>query len=501
MQFQRRSGVHDHVLHGFSAALVFWVTNYISNANSAESHSKFYMSAYEHAITHCSWKTQRRVAYSRSAFYVKDFEYNSSKMYSCESSLYSQTLIIRRVQGISSFGAMRFLRYGTNISVAKGFVTAALIAPFGGHCGASSLQRCGSVLGNPPVHIHHAYIARLNDYAGFIDAFAEDECHSMHGGLNCLWQIMPEGFGFPVSEDLLAFAVFVDVRPFGVQMEIGAEFAIRWTPEPLRRLTKYYFSNASPRNIPGFYRIPAHEPSIFWYSGMLPSSGNALFVDFHTHLHATSADSASLFLAHPRALGLNAGIFEMYGTSPFLPFRFNLSLIDVKHHIMQSLKTSQLKCGPGACLQKPRLWCNTQDIGVEFVDRIESLTGLYDRRISSNCHTSRYEVGENFTVVGFNHRTTSNQPYDRQQYKLYSGGSANSLAMHWQVKMWGSDDYAYDEEVAIVGWRRPEDAVPFPAKFAEVARSINKFLAVVNDFTCATVMCHLRGGEEEEEGR
>merc|ERR1711908_154472 len=81
---------------------------------------------------------------------------------------------------------------------------------------ALPVSEAGEVLGNPPIHIHHANLgpnrnrsslSRLSQWHG------DSQCADSEGGTACYVTALPDGFGFPVQEALRLDVDFNDVRP------------------------------------------------------------------------------------------------------------------------------------------------------------------------------------------------------------------------------------------------------------------------------------------------
>jgi hypothetical protein len=199
------------------------------------------------------------------------------------------------------------------------------------------VDETGEVLGNPPIHVHHANLGpncmergcRISSLRRVSQWHGDSQCSASTGGTACYATVLPEGFGFRVAEALRLDADFNDVRPEGspvlhfwletaisivkpvpkVPMQdlgtviLGVPFRCNWWKEDpdLQRL----------------YFVPAKHPSALWSTARMPTSGTFLTGKLETHQHMF--EKAWVFAGvSPEDLGLNSDMWRL--RRPWLPW-------------------------------------------------------------------------------------------------------------------------------------------------------------------------------------
>lgn len=310
---------------------------------------------------------------------------------------------------------------------------------------SAAVSRDGTPLANPPVHIHHIHVGPRPGVRQHSDMYrclqsegkqgcydptrvfehhGDYQCLEEDGGLDCLMETVPEGYGKLITYPLGIEGDMNDVRAAGSEpMEWWYELSIRWTPKesPLGRALKpmHFHNFAGPGTLSRTdqnsyiftYQCPTSYDSLFWYSGRMPYSGDMLRNKFHAHNKIFK--EALFFAASPEELGLTAA----NGLQPAQPFetvdlretRWS-SLEDVKHFVLGQLEqageqfdqrngvggTGQIDYSTQFSRERPRAICQ----GVSTLEEVEGY--FYDRKEDTCCRPWHIEKGDVFTVLGFN---------------------------------------------------------------------------------------------------
>lgn len=269
----------------------------------------------------------------------------------------------------------------------------------------------GEILGNPPIHIHHANLGpnrnrssltRLSQWHG------DSQCSESAGGTACYVTALPPGFGFPVSDALRLDVDFNDMRPlqspdleFWLETSIsiaaphtkiqdvgtvilGVPFTMRWwRTSDFQRL----------------YYIPSQEPSALWVTGRMPTSGT--FVPGgKLEIHQYMLDEAWVFTGvTPEDLGLNLEVWQLQ--KPWLPWvpsenglvNSSKAMTALKARVVQHFQQAAKRCKEdSACKTLPtRMWTLNR---TTFEDGEE-------RQMPWPAKTWSFEQGDQFTTVIF----------------------------------------------------------------------------------------------------
>ena len=309
------------------------------------------------------------------------------------------------------------------------------------------VDKDGVVLSHPPIHIHHIHIGPrpgvrqhqdvlkclLNGWDNNRDCYdptrvfehhGDYQCIDEEGGLECLLETVPDGYGKLLTYPLGLEGDINDVRAPGSEpLEWYYQISIRWTPKESRlgrTIQPMHFHNfAGPGNFDRknqnsyilTYQCPTDRDSLFWYSGRMPYSGEMLRNKFHAHNKIFK--EALFFAASPEELGLT----KKNGLKPDQPFktvdlrdtRFS-TLDDVKSFILGNLEksasdfdkrngvggTGKIDYSTQFSRERPRTICQ----GVSTLEKINGY--FYDRKEDTCCRPWHIEKGDIFTVVGFN---------------------------------------------------------------------------------------------------
>lgn len=116
------------------------------------------------------------------------------------------------------------------------------------------------------------------------------------------------------------------------------------------------------------------------------------------HSHNTVFEEAFLFSGSPAQLGIGKSKFrptsKAYEVVPTTQSGFK-SNEELKDYILREYNNSLQSNNP----KKPRLICHGK-AGTQFVDGY-----IYDTRNPTHCDEWEFKKGEQFTVIGFNHKT------------------------------------------------------------------------------------------------
>eukprot|EP00928_Gymnodinium_smaydae_P066206 TRINITY_DN4924_c0_g1_i2.p1 TRINITY_DN4924_c0_g1~~TRINITY_DN4924_c0_g1_i2.p1 ORF type:complete len:447 (-),score=67.46 TRINITY_DN4924_c0_g1_i2:744-2084(-) len=189
----------------------------------------------------------------------------------------------------------------------------------------------GKILGNPPVHIHHANLgpnhnksslARISQWHG------DSQCAASDGGTACYVTVLPDGFGFPVNQELRLDIDFNDVRPpQAPRMDFWLETAIQIASTVEKEVNQevgtvilgvpfrmHWWKSSDFQRL---YFVPADRPSALWVTARMPTSGTFVAGKLETHQHMF--DVAWVFRrTSPEDLGLNVAGWQLQ--KPWLPW-------------------------------------------------------------------------------------------------------------------------------------------------------------------------------------
>jgi hypothetical protein len=185
---------------------------------------------------------------------------------------------------------------------------------------SAPVAESGEILGNPPIHIHHANLgpnpnrsslSRLSQWHG------DSQCSHADGGTACYVTVLPQGFGFPVSQELRLDTDFNDVRPSGSPdlhfwLEAAISIAKPAAEKPVNEVgtvilgVPFSFRFWTASDFQRLYFVPSDQPSALWMTARMPTSGTFVAGKLETHQHmldeawvfsATSLDDLGLGLS------------------------------------------------------------------------------------------------------------------------------------------------------------------------------------------------------------
>jgi hypothetical protein len=315
------------------------------------------------------------------------------------------------------------------------------------------VTRDGTRLHNPPIHIHHIHVGprtgvrqRTNLFKCITSATGDEcydptrifehhgdyQCIEEEGGLDCLIETIPDGYGKLLTHELGLEGDINDVRASGSEpLEWYYELGIRWVPRinpdgsksPIKPIDFFNFAGPGDfilKNQNSYiftYQAPTDRDSIFWYTGRMPFTGEMLRNKLHAHNKIFT--EAHFFAATPEELGLtkeNKLVPEITYKPVDITAAGYKGWEEVKQLILRTLDKSAAeyderhKSLPVLSVpdlndevhsrERPRMVCQ----GVNNMEEVEGY--FYDRREPTCCLPWHIQKGDIFTVVGYHKKLT-----------------------------------------------------------------------------------------------
>ena len=381
----------------------------------------------------------------------------------------------------------------------------------------AAVDASGEVLGMPPIHIHHTHTATNQCWGlqatynglhkGFgdrerkdpeaevmdweFDTHGDRECLANNGGVACLLQTQPEGYGQLIKYPMCSLGDWNDMRPAGSpEMEFWVENAFRWTRKPQLQLgfmtgaigigfhPSYSFISILSSNIKQNGRKEVEEPeffddyvipldnSIMWGSFAPTYSGRFVSMFFHTH-HLWTKDML-FFRGDPKALGLNKPPFVLENSYTPRPLNeIGLPMEEIKRYIYNNLNKHS-NCKAGTC---PDLICQLNQNRFESNESLPLglmggvLSKKYERIAYPKCTMTDFHEGDIFTLISF-HGTVEGAPppvvgKTRMHSTVYAKvapispattikASAHFFQREWVIPMFKSPHTAISETTALL---------------------------------------------------
>lgn len=288
----------------------------------------------------------------------------------------------------------------------------------------------GTPLGFPPIHVHHIHISptpalkskfQLNGvfYPNFaVEQHGDYQCIQADGGNDCLFEETVPGFAKTIDVPLDLEGELNDVRaPGSTPMEWWYQVVLRWHPRStqLKPLSQLFWQGPGVDNPADqlatlrVFPVRTDQPSMYWYSGRMPESGQ--MVRNKLHSHNTAFDRAFWFAATPSQLGLNDPKFVMKdGCRPKLFSEVGFQNVDqAVGFIFKNLAASEKACKHNfmqgrLCPHAPALICQSRSSSVPVMDPKSRRSFMYDRRAPACCRAWHFQMNQVFTVVAFMRR-------------------------------------------------------------------------------------------------
>ena len=312
------------------------------------------------------------------------------------------------------------------------------------------VKKDGTVIPNPPIHIHHIHVGPMNnagikqrvdplkciqqpvemcyDPRRVMEHHGDYQCREEDGGLDCLLESVPDGYGKLVTSPLQIDGDMNDARacnsePYEYYYQIGAH----WRPKVAKDGT---ISSLKPMNFYNFigpgnldmndqstliltFQVPTGYDSLYWYAGRMPHGGKLLRNKMHVHNKVFK--EYILFKASPHELGLtkenNLMPDKVYKTIKITDRGFE-TLDEVKSFLMDNLEKSaaafeilshdELQQINDNYLNEDRFSRDMPEAICQSVqDLIEVDNYYYDRKVPTCCKPWHIKKGDIYTVVGF----------------------------------------------------------------------------------------------------
>lgn len=326
----------------------------------------------------------------------------------------------------------------------------------------------GTIIGHPPLHMHHAHIfpygdkkERIKKIKGayhhdlFFQSHGDSQCKDEEGGLACVLAMTDSGTARVVDHTqsgLSADFEFNDVREKGSEeLHYFAEIVVMMTPydsSEMRRSTFVGIANPCIGKGPCTYPIPLDLNSNFiafnYTHGSLGSelsSGYMSNLIYHTH--QTMADSVFIFKSSSDSTVMNAvDSFRQGRDYPVI-----LDCSSGSNNTLEAAKEELFRLISGAGGQ---LVCEMTKPSLLFSPDSRGMLQAYDKRAQLNCLKGQIplNVGEVLTVLAFNERrphklTRGSRAFAEQEpYDLGSFSTTQHTVFRFDLNYYEEPDYA-----------------------------------------------------------
>jgi hypothetical protein len=255
------------------------------------------------------------------------------------------------------------------------------------------------------------------------------QCREEEGGLDCLSETVPDGYGKLVTTPLQIEGDMNDVRACNSEpIEYYYQVAARWVPKvakdgavsTLKPMNFYNFIGPGVLYPPdqssliATFPVPTGHASLYWYTGRMPHGGEMLRNKMHVHNKVFK--EYMLIKATPAELGLtkenNLMPTKAYGTVNINAAGYS-SLAEVKAFVLKHLKSSQEHFDgySDATLEIIENNYKTDDLHsrdrpeviCQSIQDLEEVDGYYyDRKVPTCCNPWHIKRDDIYTVVGLN---------------------------------------------------------------------------------------------------
>eukprot|EP00930_Biecheleria_cincta_P020400 TRINITY_DN15358_c0_g1_i2.p1 TRINITY_DN15358_c0_g1~~TRINITY_DN15358_c0_g1_i2.p1 ORF type:complete len:666 (+),score=35.24 TRINITY_DN15358_c0_g1_i2:83-2080(+) len=296
----------------------------------------------------------------------------------------------------------------------------------------------GTVLGHPPIHIHHihvtpqpgvrykedmqACVSGSNHSACawpnlVIEQHGDYQCMDGEGGTDCIFERTADGHAKVITSPLDLEGESNDVRaPHSAPLRWWKLAVIRWHPlsPDLKPLGQHFFVGPGridpkdQRTDVLVFPVLTGTPSMYWYTGMMPKTG--VMTRNKLHSHNTMFRHSFWFNAQPRELGLDDSRFHVGNLAwkPLTLDQIGMNTTAIEAYILSRLKTaaaiydSSCPYGVKSCgRSRPRIVCESWVQNVDVRDPVTGKHFTYDRRAPACCSSWAFQEGEPYTVVAF----------------------------------------------------------------------------------------------------
>ena len=287
----------------------------------------------------------------------------------------------------------------------------------------------GKVLDFPPIHVHHIHLGPGERAIYRVDnkwcTFDSDQCSHPYsviaeqhgdyvclpedGGPDCYFEQNEPGFGRMVKTPMNLNGELNDVRaPNSPELEWYFQIAARWVPvnSPLGKEIRPVsihgfwgpgrFDTNDQSTMPQTFLTPTAYDNFYWYTGYMFGTGK--LIRGRGHSHNTVFQESYLFSGSPAQLGFGSSKFrpksKAYEVVPTVQSGFATNG-ELRNYIFEQYNNSLQSNDPN----KPRLICQNK-AGTQLIDGF-----IFDRRNPNHCDPWDFKKGEQFTIIGLNHKT------------------------------------------------------------------------------------------------
>lgn len=326
----------------------------------------------------------------------------------------------------------------------------------------------GNLLGNPPIHVHHIHVSpspgvrpRNSDvhcglrprpcYNGswLMEWHGDYQCREEDGGVLCMLESLPEGYGKTIEKTWDIEGELNDVRRRGSEkMEFYLETAIRWRPRNLvndlkvwSQLTNHGVPNRYDTNnqqtYVGTFPSPMAYDSFAWATYIFPGAGKLIRGKAHVH--------AQYFY---KMLWVGGDISRIIDESYLVPALQPWIATDVRKHgfTTSSEMSDDFKERIDADSHLTLICLVTNDLEV-----IGSMS--YDRMPRTNCREYFFTKDEPYFVVGWN--VKKSYPLTLDEKPDFNGIIVpGTLPQHFGLHFWYEDSMRDSTRVVYAVPRR-----------------------------------------------
>lgn len=285
---------------------------------------------------------------------------------------------------------------------------------------AAPIHTNGTIISNPPIHIHHALVFPYGDWEErgrkifgsaadhhdfFFQSHGDSECLEEDGGSACLLYQLSDGRGFVVHNDTSGISAEVklnDVRPTrSPALEYWFEIALLHQRNPPAARKSTFVSLNNPCFGPGqcSYMLPADpHHSVMWYQyihGDRSHLSNGTITDFVLHSHQNMVDSA--FLIKSRDDNVFRAL-ESFRAKKQLPL-----ILDC-HHRGIGLEDAKRELLSRVSEQGGQLVCEASKPLLQYLPRDNGDVQAHEKRVELRCKEGPVDlnVGDRLIVLAFN---------------------------------------------------------------------------------------------------
>jgi len=292
----------------------------------------------------------------------------------------------------------------------------------------SPVNADGSIVGYPPIHIHHAhvypydydemqtkignqYVRDMFHHHVLVQSHGDSECKFEEGGTSCLLEQLPDDQGYRIvkSRGLNGDFELNDVRPVNSpELNFFVDIAILWTTR--KKIETTFLQMGAPiiGNAWMTYHFPLDPHTNFiYYNFTNKMLGSGELSNYILHTHMSLLDSVYIFKGPLVYSAIENFRKKRKKKIPYIFECHGENITDAKKEIL-SLAAGSLNAELICEATKPSVQLQCSDslnIGCAYIDK----------RVDFNCRSpARFEANETLVVLAFNRvRNTSTVPLTR----------------------------------------------------------------------------------------